>query len=281
MMAWHRGKAKIGLLLSNTPSKTPTTGGAARRLPFELVEIIIAHLTYDLDALKKCSLTCRSWYTIAVPHVHHTLTLKDNMFDTVHRKLKPLSKLHELGLTHLVKEIRVGQLAGPGGWFGPEAFSHNALFYFSAFANVHTLRIQGLNVDRFVLGVQHYFHQFSPTLRSISLYYPTCSAPRDLSRFLSLFPNLDNIEIRQFFTSNILIPDRDLTLFSAPKLEGKLILHDFLSTEAWTYLISVFGGLRFRHMVLRKVGACAPIVLQACAETLETLRFYVADEPGQ
>jgi len=34
-------------------------------------------------------------------------------------------------------------------------------------------------------------------------------------------------------------------------------------------------------MVLRKVGACAPILLEACAETLETLRFYVADDPGR
>jgi hypothetical protein len=280
MMAWHRGKAKIGRLLGNPPSKARTPDEATCHLPFEIVEMIIAHLTYDLGALKQCSLSCRSWYTIAVPYVHHTLTLKDNMFDTVHRKLKPLSRLHELGLIPLVKEIRVGQLAAPNGWFAPEAFSNNDLFYFSTFANVHTLRIQGLNIDRFMLGIRHYFHQFSPTLRSISLYYPTCSAPRHLSCFLALFPNLENVEIRQFFTSNIHIPDGDLTLFSPPKLQGQLILHDFLSTEALTYLIYASCGLRFRHMVLRKVGACASILLEACAETLEALRFYVADDPG-
>ena len=280
MMAWHRGKAKISRLLSNPQSNEHTAHEATCRLPFEIVEMIITHLIYDLGALKRCSLTCRSWYTIAVPHIHHTLTLKDNMFDTVHRKLKPLSRLHELGLIPLVREIRVGQLAAPGGWFGPEAFSRNDLFYFSTFANVHTLRIQGLNIDRFMLGFRPFFHQFSPTLKSISLYYPTSSAPRDLPCFLTLFPNLDNVEIRQFFTSNVFVPDGDLTLFSPPSMQGQLVLHDFLSVEACTYFIYASCGLRFRHMVLRKVGACAPVLLEACAETLETLRFYVADDSG-
>lgn len=280
MMAWHRGKAKIARLLNNTSSKTHIIHEATCRLPFEVVEMFIAHLTYDLETLKQCSLTCRSWYIIAVPHIHHTLTLKDNMFDTVHRKLKPLSKLHELGLIPLVKEIRVGQLAGPSGWFHPGAFSPNSHFHFSTFSNVHILRIQGLNIDRFMPCIKPYFYQFSPTLRSIALYYPTCSAPRHLSHFLSLFPNLDNIEIRQLLTCNIPISDTEVIPFSAPKLRGQLMLHDFLSTDPWTHLISLSDGLRFRDMVLRKVGACAPILLEACAETLETLRFYVTDDPG-
>lgn len=280
MMAWHRSKAKLSRLLSNAPSRARTTHEATCRLPFEIVEMVFVYLTRDLDALKKCSLTCRSWYTIAVPHIHHTLNLKDSVFDMVHRKLTPLAKLHDLGLIPLVREIRVGQLAGPGGWFGPEAFSLNDLSHFSAFANVHTLRIQGLNIDRFTPGIERYFHHFSPTLKSISLYYPTCRAPRFLSYFLSLFPNLENIEIRQFFTSNIPISDADLTLFSAPKLRGQLTLHAFLSTEPWTSLIAS-GGLHFRNMVLRKVGACAPVLLEACADTLETLRFYLTDEPGE
>jgi hypothetical protein len=280
MVAWYRGKARISRLLSNPPSKTHIIYEATCRLPSKIVESILAHLTYDLDTLKRCSLTCRSWYIIAVPHIHHTLILKDKVLDTVDCKLKLLSRLHKLGLTHLVKEIRVGQLAGPNGWFGPQAFRPNDHIQFCTFKNVHTLRIQGLNIDRFMPGVEYYFYQFSPTLRSISLYYPTCRSPRHLPYFLSLFPNLDNVEIRQFFTSNLPIPDNELSLFSSPTFRGQLTLHDFSSTEAWAYLLSVSAGLRFRDMVLRKVGACAPMLLKACAKTLETVRFYVTDVPG-
>lgn len=277
MMVWHRSKAKISRLLT----KPDTAHESACHLPQEIIEIIIAHLTRDLTALKACSLTCRSWYIAAVIHIHHTIHLRDQIFDTARRKLRPLSKLHELGLIHLVKEIRVGQLAGPSGWFGPEAFNPNNLTHFSSFTNVHTLRIQGLNLDRFMPGIGHYFHQFSPTLRTISLYYPTSSAPRQLSQFLSLFPNLDDIDIRRFITYNIHIPDSKLGLFSAPKLRGQLTLHDFLSAETWEHLIAGCGGLRFRQMVLRNFGSCSSILFKACAETLETLRFYLTDDPGQ
>lgn len=284
MRVWRCGKDRIGRLLGNAPPKTRTTRRVAHestcRLPYEVVEMIIANPACDLTALKACSLTCRSWYTIAFPHIHHTLLLNDKPFDTFRCKLKPLSGLHELGLIPLVKEIVVDQLGGPGGWFGPEAFGPNDLDYFSSFANVRTLRIQGLDIDRFMGGVERYFGQFSPTLRSISLSYPTCSTPRQLSHFLSLFPNLDDVDIRQFLASNKAIPDMELLPFSAPKLRGQLTLHDFRSTETWMLLIAVCGGLQFRQMVLRNVGGCTPILLKACAKTLETLRFYAADDPG-
>ena len=38
-------------------------------------------------------------------------------------------------------------------------------------------------------------------------------------------------------------------------------------------MISLFGGLRFRQMDLFGVK-CVQLLLDACAETLETLRFY-------
>jgi hypothetical protein len=112
------------------------------------------------------------------------------------------------------------------------------------------------------------------------LCYLICRAPWRLSHLLSCFPNLHDVEIRQFFTSNILIPDTQLALPSTPKLRGQLTPHDFLPTEAWTHRISASGGLKFRSMVLHKVVACAPILLGTCAKTLETLRFYVADDSG-
>ena len=45
-------------------------------------------------------------------------------------------------------------------------------------------------------------------------------------------------------------------------------------------MITLLGGLRFRHMDLFKVN-CAQLVLGACAETLETLRLYPTDLPRE
>jgi len=140
-------------------------GGSTFRLPYEILEMIIAQLTCDLGALKACSLTCRSWYIVAVPHLHHTLTLGDYERGTTYSRLSPLSKLHELGLIPLVKEIRVRQRVGVGsGWFLPQVFSHCDLGYFSTFSNIQTLVLQWLRLDRFILDIEHYFGSFSPLL---------------------------------------------------------------------------------------------------------------------
>ncbi|KAF9643704.1 hypothetical protein BDM02DRAFT_1364424 [Thelephora ganbajun] len=279
MIVWHRGKAKTSRPLSGASPEMCTTCESSCRLPYEIVEIIIAHLTYDLDTMKACSLVCRSWYAATAPQVHHTLVLRDKMFGTARGGLKPLSKLHKLGLLHLVKEIQVEQWP-MSGWFVPQGFSSADLRYFSAFANVQSLRLENVAIYRFIPGIERYFEQFSPTLRSIALFYPICSTPRQLSHFLSLFPNLDDIEIRWFSTCNTSTPNVELVPFSAPKLQGRLTLYDFRWVETWTYLIAACGGLRFHYMDLRKVAGCAPILLKACAETLETLRFYVTDGLG-
>ena len=75
----------------------------APTLPHEVVEMIIAHLVRDLDDLKACSLTCRSWYTPAAQHLHDTFTFTMGRPKVTRNQLKPLSKLHGLGLMSLVK----------------------------------------------------------------------------------------------------------------------------------------------------------------------------------
>ena len=45
-------------------------------------------------------------------------------------------------------------------------------------------------------------------------------------------------------------------------------------------MITSLGGLRFRHMDLFRVS-CVQLLLNACAETLETLRLYPSDSYGE
>ena len=239
--------------------------------------MIIAHLLHDLDTLKACSLTCRSWYVATVSHLHHTLSFKQDINDTARDKLRPLSALHELRLAPLIKEIQVDQSLGQYAWFVPRAFNRRDLRYFSTFSNVHTLRLRNLDIPRFLPDISRYFGHFSPTLQSITLYRPRC-APQQLSHFLSLFPNLDDIELRSPFIIDT--GPGKLAPFSSPPpgLRGRLALCDFHQVEVLTHLVASFGGLRFRHINLRNAVTSAPVLLKACARTLETLRFSVADD---
>lgn len=273
---WRRGKAAVGRLLDNAPPKTRTAHESTSCFPYEITEMIVAYLTHDLDALKACSLTCRSWYTVAVSHIHHTLILGRKTPEKPRDKLKILSKLQERGLMPLVKEIRV---SARYSWYplsAPGAFSHNCLRYYSAFTNVQTLRLDHLDISSFAPAIGRYFEHFSPTLRSIALWNPRCTS-RQLSHFLSLFSNLDDIYIRRIYTYALEMsaPDTALVPHSPPKLRGQLTLHSFFWPETWTDLINLCGGLHFRHVDLFKVADCAPILLNACAQTVETIRFHV------
>ena len=269
---WDQRKVELS---SNTPQETARESTC--RVPYEVVEMIIAHLAHHVDALKACSLTCRSWNIVAVPHIQHTLILGRGVTPS---GLKPLPMLHALGLMPLVKEIRVEQWGGVGTWFVPHALNLNALRYFSAFANVHTLKIQNFEICRFIPGIERYFVHFSPTLRSVTLYDP-CGTPRQLAHFLSLFPNLDDVEILRICASapSTTVPDAELVPVSAPKLQGRLTLYTFDSVEVWTHMITSCGGLRFRHLDLRGSANCVSTLLEACADTLETLQLYTAYAP--
>ena len=276
---WFRSKAKISRLLrDNAFLETRTPRKPSTPLPHEVVEMIIAHLICDLRALKACSLTCLSWYIAAVPHLHHTITFREKIIFITQTRLRPLSKLHGLGIIPLVREVRVLCSLDERPWFKSRAFSRQDLRYFSAFANVQKLRLEKVDISSFIPKVGRYFGQFSATLRSITLIAPCCYTPRELSYFLSLFSNLDDIEIRYLFSPSLLpnppIPDTELVPISAPKLRGQLVAGWFCEVETWSALITWCGGLRFHSMTLYEVADCAPLLLDACSETLETLRFF-------
>jgi len=283
---WNRWKAKVDYLLGNA-SPDPATHGSTRPtrsirsipspFPHDIVEMIIAHLVHHRRTLKAYSLTCHSWYTAAVPHLHHTVTLTGGRPEIGRSRLEPLPRLHELGLISFVREIRVKQDPGSSSWFVPQAFD---LRYFSALANIHTLSLENMQIHRFIPDTEHYFGNFSPTLVSITLYDPYCS-PQQLSHFLSFFPNLDDIGIRISHTHTLdtTVPDMELVPFSKPKLRGRLALYNFPWVETWTHMIASCGGLRFHHVDLRKSASYAPLLLEACADTLVTLRFDPTDGP--
>ena len=127
-------------LLSSTSPETCTAHESTCRVPYDIVETIVAHLARDLAALEACSLTCRSWRIAATRHLLYTVTFKGNKPDAIQCKPKSLRRLHEQGLLHVIQEVRVWDM---GDWFVPPAFRHGDLLYFSALANVHSLVVRG------------------------------------------------------------------------------------------------------------------------------------------
>ena len=64
------------IFCGSTGYKAPKSSTSlAIRLPPEglITEMIVAHFIYHKSSLLACSLTCRSWYIVVLPHIHHTL----------------------------------------------------------------------------------------------------------------------------------------------------------------------------------------------------------------
>ena len=69
-------KAKLKGALALRDPNISTESQKSHQFPPEIIEIIIAHLAYDAPILKACAATCSSWYNVASPHLHHTVTFR-------------------------------------------------------------------------------------------------------------------------------------------------------------------------------------------------------------
>ena len=108
---WYRCLAEI--------EKTPFRGissdasaasrSPAARLPQEVVNTIVAYLTYDTHSLLACCHTSRSWYIAAMPHRRLTLYTHTRRChgDSKHKWPKPLRAAHKLGLLPFVTELSI------------------------------------------------------------------------------------------------------------------------------------------------------------------------------
>jgi len=127
---------------------------------------------------------------------------------------------------------------------------------------------RGLGIDHFIPGIERYLEQFSPTLRFITLWNPRCT-------FLSLF--FKPRQCRNPADSHIRIQcnhprHRTLSVFGVE-----------ISGAFDTSRISLGRNLEKLYCFVRwptvqphgheEVVDYAPILLEVCAETLETLRL--------
>ena len=244
--------------------------------------MIVSHLIYDTPSLLACSMTCYSWYIAAVPHLHHSLTTDNYGRPLPDRRClwpRPLQKSHEFGLLPLIKRLRIR--LDDYDEFTPAWLGRRTLHYFSVLANLQELGIDHLQASAFVPDIRRCFGHFSPTLRFLALKEPKGSC-RQILYFIGLFPNLQDLKL------NYRLPTVEeestagamLTPLSIPPLRGRLTLTCFAREKLVKEMIALFGGLRFRYLDLFRVE-CVRLLLDACAETLETLRLYPTDPYGE
>ena len=263
------------------PGTSVSRPSPATNLPQEIVEMIIANLTYDTHSLLACCLTCCSWYIAAVPHLHHTLFTRVRRSHGNEKPWWPNSfrKMHKLGLFPLVKTFQVQGHCGPsfnGPTFSPELFDRHILHQFSALTNVRELGLDDLDIPSFIPNIRRYFHHFFPAVRSLALRRPRGSH-RQIIFFIGLFQHLEDLTFLNAFdkSGDQGEPQDDLTLVPpfTPPLRGRLKMRYFKFAGIVGDMIGLFGGIRFRHMDLQWVDEMQ-LLLDACAGTLETLRFH-------
>ena len=283
---WYRSTAAVKRYLLGGVPETPTPQSAPiARLPQELVGAIFSYFIYDTRILLACSMTCYSWYIVASPHLHHSLTTDDLTSSWEDRRFRwpnPLQKSYDLGLLPLVKRFRVRlNSLFSDAVFAPDRLRGRTLRHFSALTNLQELGIDYLQVASFMPDIHRFFGHFAPTLRFLALMNPAGS-PRQILYFIGLFPNLQDLKLLYSVPSKGCdsAADADLVPPSVPPLRGRLTLTCLGGERLMKDMITFFGGLRFRSMDLFRVK-CVGLLLDACAETLETLRLYPTDPYGE
>lgn len=148
--------------------------------------------------------------------------------------------------------------------------------YFGALENVQELAIADLDFSQFPAGLEEYFGRFLHTLRSVALSSPrgTC---RQLLDFLRLFPQLDDIKISHYRSRAETHEELDArSVLTRGGLRGRLTLVKFDEEGLLEDIAAAFGGMQFTSMDLLNVR-WMEFLLEACADTLETLRIYLDD----
>jgi len=281
--ALYRTLARIRKICSGgvSPETSPTHSSPATRLPLEVVEMIIAYLAYDKRSLFACTLTCRSWYIAAVRYVHRTLTVNINSWD---QKFKWKNRIMHMCMSSLFPLVKKFQILGDrdnSDRLSPKLFNHCILYQFSALTNVLDLRIECLDIPKFIPRIKRYFRNFLPTVRSLSLKEPNGSR-RQIIYFIGLFQHLQDLELLydRFGSRDGPADDPTLTPPFAPPLRGWLVMKHVRGVGLLEGMIDLFGGLRFRYIRLRDVDRM-PFLLAACAETLEVVVLNPADPRGE
>jgi len=245
--------------------------------------MIVAYLTNDTRSLWVCSFTSRSWYSAAVPHLHHTLVTRTRRYiygAEENKKIRwpePLRMASKSGFLPFITRVFISGQYRYSYFLCAKEFDDQTQREFSALTNVLELSIDYLYIPSFIPRIRQYFGQFSPTLRSLTLTNARGS-DRQIVSFVGLFPHLRNLELTIGLGYLRGTAGHGLTLITPPLLRGQPTAHDSRGSIGKA-MFDLFREVRFHHMDLRGLGL--QHLLYACPNTLETLKLDVTDICGE
>ena len=279
---WYRTLARTRRIFLGRASPDASNAGSSptNRFPQEVVDMIIAHFVYDNRSLLACSLTSRSWYRAAFPHLHRNLiTRTDSPLNKKTKWPKPLRMASKHGLLPCITGVFISRGSLFGNGFSARELNYWTRREFSKLTNVRELSIEALGIPSFGPKIQQHFGQFSPTLRSLTLISPQ-GCGRQVVFFIGLFPHLEDLNLLHVCSACLWGSQEDgLTLVPpfVPPLRGRFITY---SGDCFAKgMIDLFGEVQFRRMDLW--GGGMQRLLYACPNTLEMLGFDVTSICGE
>ena len=261
-------------------------GKGEMNLPRELIDEIMRYS--DLQTLKKCSLTSRTFYSAARPFIHKRMALgvasafrgslpegppRDRNYDQAdvfHARY--LSAVGERGLLRYgyIREVHLDLSIG-------KAEKVLQLQQLRALETVHTLTIGSLNLDKILPIFDLCFSQFVPTLRSLRLDGTHCENAHQLMEFICRFPHLDDLALatpRGLGRSEFVgaPPGSEGPQPQRPLPFGGHLVLDRVGPFVQC-LLDLPGGIRFRSIEASIHLKDLEKLLVACSSTLEVLNI--------
>ena len=279
IQAWHWIRTTVHNFLSRQISQPVATRSlsSAERLPQEIVDMIADHIFYDKRSLQAYSLTCRSWYIAALHHLYYAIAIIPSQSDWG----RPIRHMDEFNLWNLVKKLRIRITVGDGPRFLKRLLARMTIPLSWTCTNVRELGIEYLDIHDFIQSAQWYFGHLFATVQSLALRDPRGSR-REIIFFIGLFPHLQDLELLECQVRPQEEPEDDRTLVPrfTPPLRGRLVVTRFTRVGVLEDMITLFGGIGFRRMDIFQTDGMR-LLLDATAETLETLRLCPKDPRGE
>ena len=271
----------------------------AMGLPRDIIEEIVDFHREDTRTLKACSLTCRALFSAARGLIHERVRLPlwkmyppPSLVGRIMTKVLPEQRATDWygmriryllmggkhGLLGYAREVDID--LGHSSNFGPEALEA-CLPHFRFFTQVHTLRIRGYSVAKFLPAFGRHFTQLVPTLRSLQLPRYT-DGVHEVVEFVCMFPHLDNLSLPEPLFNSLTEPSFNFvdvpprsSVERSPPLRGSLVLRGWVSSHS-RFLLKIPGGLHFRSI---SAGGAERAeldgILASCSSNLETLSLRI------
>ena len=299
---WYQILAIIRMVYSGgaSPVTPPIRSSQNTKLPLEIVEMITAYLACDIRSLRACTMTCRTWYIAATPHLYHTLAIRTNPWYEKSRWPARLWLMDYHGLLPSVRRFLICGCYDHNVKLSPMLLSWCTLVPVVSFTSLQELEIEYLDIPSFVPTIRWAERYILPTARFLTLVKPEeswediCILPalrslilrepkgscRQIIYFIGLFQHLEDLELMCVTVEPEQADDAVFVPLFTPPLRGRLTAEHITRVDLLKDMINLFGGVRFRYMRLLKVDGME-LLLDACAETLEDVVLDPTDFRGE